>query len=269
MTGRLQRGDGGPDTGAGRLGHVGGGRPVAGAPPDVGGLDPAGGQEGAGRGQPLDLGEGVEQPGGVGAAEPLGLEVGEGRAELVGDPGEPVEEHGPTVADGCDAERRWVRTRGGTRGRLPSGPGRRPPGRVPARRERNLRHDPPPHLDPRGRGRLRPGAGRLRELVGELDHHDAAPASLHDHLEHTGHDRDHRRPFGRRHVGHRADDHRAPRVTADPAGGQGPDRGDRRRGQAGGQADRPVRGRGLLVQADLRLVVEPQPAVPVPARRAT
>ena len=102
LAGRLEGGDSGSEPGPGGLGDVGGGRTVAGPSPDVGGLDATGRQELAAGGQLLDLGEGLEQAGGVGAAEALGLELGQGRPlKVVGDhrsgvPGIVMAGHGAT-----------------------------------------------------------------------------------------------------------------------------------------------------------------------------
>ena len=108
IPGRLERGDRRPQSGAGGLGDVGGRGAVAGAPPDVGGLHAACCEELAGRCQALDLRIGLEQAGGVASAETLGVEVGQGGPELVGDPAEPVDEHGAMLPGGCDGRLRGV-----------------------------------------------------------------------------------------------------------------------------------------------------------------
>ena len=68
----------------GGFGDVGGRGSVASAPPDIGRLDAPGGQEPSAGRKPLDLGEDLEQPGGVGTTEPLRLQPGERGPEAGG-----------------------------------------------------------------------------------------------------------------------------------------------------------------------------------------
>ena len=236
VAGGLEGGDRRPDARAGRLGHVGGGRPVPGPAPDVGRLHPAGGQELAGRGQPLDLGEGLEEPGGVGAAHRSGSSAATVGPELVGDPGEPFEEHGAMVAGGCvgagGRRRRGPRPPGAGAGeyRLAIGRRRRRPGPAPDRKE------------PRHMTRVRTWSLVLLAASGlGLAACGSSSVEPDDHRRRQRHD-DHgaHRPIGTiadpspaGTCGHRADHHRPARGPADPARVEGPDRGHRPGGQGG------------------------------------